>query len=198
MIKNIFERFRKLAVDNGLKPFTKSSYLWYMDAVKAIRSLKYNNVETNKSLKRQPWMKSGKVVMFGYDAKYKETLPYYDAFPLVLIVKTTKTGFVGLNLHYLDPIHRAILFDELYQTRFFRNPANPKKDKFKIPYRILKSKRTLELFKPAYKKYLTTQLTTYVMEIPEKYWETALFLPTETFRGAQKQRVWRESLKKVY
>ena len=37
----------------------------------------------------------GSMQMFFYDPKYKETLPYYDRFPLVIVVKQKRVGFLG-------------------------------------------------------------------------------------------------------
>ena len=50
----------------------------------------------------------GQMYMFQYDPKYKDVLPYYDRFPLVIPFEQTRRvgiaqgdGFYGLNLHYL-------------------------------------------------------------------------------------------------
>jgi hypothetical protein len=40
----------------------------------------------------------GSMQMFFYDPKTKETLPYYDTFPLVVVVGPAEGGFYGLNL----------------------------------------------------------------------------------------------------
>ena len=51
--------------------------------------------------------------MFFYDPKHKDTLPYYDRFPLSVIIGPAKGGFYGLNLHYLPPVLRAKMLDAL-------------------------------------------------------------------------------------
>ena len=43
----------------------------------------------------------GEMYFYLYDPKLKETLPYYDMFPLVLPFRRLDEGFVGVNLHYL-------------------------------------------------------------------------------------------------
>lgn len=55
----------------------------------------------------------GKMYMYSYDPKFKETLPYYDKFPLVLPFARTQDSFTGLNLHYLSYDMRIRLFKEL-------------------------------------------------------------------------------------
>ena len=46
----------------------------------------------------------GKMYMFFYDAKYKDTLPFFDIFPLVFPIEFYSEGFLGINLHYLPPV----------------------------------------------------------------------------------------------
>ena len=53
---------------------------------------------------------------FNYDPKHKETLPYYDRYPLVICVKLLPDGFHGLNLHYLPPMQRAGLLTKLEEV----------------------------------------------------------------------------------
>lgn len=53
----------------------------------------------------------GKVYSFMYVAKFAKTLPYYDRYPMVLIIKrdTKKKTFDGFNLHYISPQFRTLL-----------------------------------------------------------------------------------------
>ena len=48
--------------------------------------------------------------------KHKETLPFYDSFPLVIIIGKAKGGFLGMNLHYLPPTLRAKFLDALMEN----------------------------------------------------------------------------------
>ena len=57
----------------------------------------------------------GKLYMFLYDPKGKDTLPYYDTFPLVFPYAKTKEGFMGLNMHYLPYYYRVELMHRLMQ-----------------------------------------------------------------------------------
>ena len=54
--------------------------------------------------------------MFIYDPKHKDTLPFYDTFPLVFPIEIYSDSFLGINLHYLPPVLRAKLMDALYTT----------------------------------------------------------------------------------
>ena len=54
--------------------------------------------------------------MYFYDPKTKDTLPYYDRFPLTIMVGPAPKGFYGLNLHYLPLDIRARFLDSLLDT----------------------------------------------------------------------------------
>ena len=57
----------------------------------------------------------GKMYMYLYDAKYKETLPYWDRFPLIICFDLLSDGFMGINLHYIAPRYRTPLLLSLYE-----------------------------------------------------------------------------------
>ena len=94
----------------------------------------------------------GRMVFFKYDPKHKKTLPYYDLFPVIYVVDMAPGGYYGLNLHYVDPLHRVKLMDALWTTA-----SNKKWDdstRLKISYGILKSASKFKWFRPAFKHYL--------------------------------------------
>ena len=55
----------------------------------------------------------GRLNFFFYDPKYKQVLPLYDRFPLVLPLETIPGGFMGLNFHYIRPVQRISLLNNL-------------------------------------------------------------------------------------
>ena len=59
----------------------------------------------------------GKMYFFAYDPKMKKTLPMYDRFPLVFPIEPYNDGFLGLNLHYLNPGERQWLLNKLKDFR---------------------------------------------------------------------------------
>ena len=73
---------------------------WYRNAVSLIadRSSPSELFASGKLLGRPS---AGRMSMFFYDPKFKQRLPYYDTFPLVLPLEPMKGGFIGLNFHYL-------------------------------------------------------------------------------------------------
>jgi hypothetical protein len=139
--------------------------------------------------------KYGIMNLFGYDPKHKETLPYYDRFPLIFPFKRVKGGFLGINLHYLPLPLRAKLMDGLYSLANNRN--YDEKTKLKISYDILNGASKYKYFKPCIKHYLTPHIRSRFVEIYSSEWDIALFLPTERFVGASKSSVYSDSRKKI-
>ena len=137
----------------------------------------------------------GRMYFFMYNPKHKDTLPYYDMFPLVLPIERYSDGFLGINFHYLIPKDRAILFDEL--KVFVNDRTLGPMTKIKIKYDMLRGFTRFKRAKPCLKRYLTTYLKSQFIPIGTDEWAPALFLPVEQFRKMNKQAVWAES-KEIY
>ena len=76
-----------------------------------------------------------KMYFYFYDPKHKDTLPYYDRFPLVIPIERYPDGFLGLNLHYIHPKQRIILLDKLSDVA--TNNRFDDKTKLRISYEYL-------------------------------------------------------------
>lgn len=135
----------------------------------------------------------GRMYFAFYDPKHKETLPYYDTFPLIIPIHRYSDGLLGLNLHYLPPVLRAKLLDALYDT--LSNEKMDETTKMKITYNILKSASKYRDFKPCIKRYLGKHFRSRFVKIPASQWTPAVFLPVEKFQKASKQTVWADSKK---
>ena len=90
------------------------SYDWYRNKVSTMTTPGARSLINKGKATLRP--KYGIMNLFGYDPKFKETLPLYDRFPLIFKVKNSAGGFEGLNLHYLPHVLRARLMDALYTT----------------------------------------------------------------------------------
>jgi len=141
--------------------------------------------------------KPGSIYLFGYNPKTKEVLPYYDLFPMVLILDYAENGFIGLNFHYLNPMDRQIFFNTLVKylndEDFDENP----KAYFDLAYATLKATKDLKYYKPTIKRYYYKNIVTKVTEVPPLYWKFMLFLPLERFKKEVKENVWKESKRKI-
>jgi hypothetical protein len=133
----------------------------------------------------------GKMYMFSYDPKHKETLPYYDNYPLIFPVEYYGDSFLGINLHYLPPALRAKLMDALMAT--INNKKYDKTTKLVLSYQILKGASKFKYFEPCLKKYLFSHVKSPFVYIAPNEWNIALMLPTERFVGASKTQVFKDS-----
>lgn len=133
--------------------------------------------------------------MFAYDPKFKETLPYYDMFPLVLPFRKMDEGFLGLNLHYLPYVYRARLLDALlhYKT----NQNMDERTKLKFNWQVLSGASKLKAAMPCVKHYLYEHVQSPFKAIHITDWATAICLPVEQFEGASKAQVWKESIARI-
>lgn len=137
-------------------------------------------------------MDIGRMFMYFYDPKLKETLPYYDRYPLMIPIGLYKDGFLGLNLHYIPWVLRARLLDALYSV--YQNKYMDPKKKLFMSYSILMSQAKFRWFKPCIKRYLYGHIRSRFWVIKPEDWDKVLMLPTEKFEKATKQQVWKESI----
>jgi len=121
----------------------------------------------------------GRMYMFFYDPKHKDTLPTYDTFPLVFPVNFYGDGFLGLNLHYLSGGGRSGLMGALKEAA--NNDKYDDSTKLKISYDILNRSAQYSGFKTCVKRYLYSHVASRYLYIEPRNWDYALTLPTESF-----------------
>ena len=193
-----FESFEsivnKAEAKNVYEKNAKASLAWFRREVGRMTGVTQTKIIRSPDLKPAARALKGRMYMYGYDPKHKETLPYYDTFPLIIMVGPAKGGFYGLNLHYLDLKRRAILFDAL-SSKFRRPNENDELERFMLSFEKLSAGGNLRFFEPCWKHYLTKQIRTRIIQVPADYWEPALFLPTDNFQKKSRRAVWRESKK---
>lgn len=193
----IFDNVLRQGIRQGIVPArTKFAREWYRSAAE---DLYKRRVSSDVLLRDETRLVDniiyGYMYGFVYDPKNKQTLPYYDTFPLIFPVEFHQDGFLGINFHYLPTILRAKLMDALYTT--ISNRKYDDTTKIRISYDILKSVSKFNAFKPTLKKYLRTHIRSNFLQIASKEWDIALFLPTENFKKASKQQVWADSRRKI-
>ena len=136
----------------------------------------------------------GHMYFFYYDPKTKDTLPYYDRFPLVIPIQLYPDGFLGLNLHYIHPKHRIILLDKL--SHFASNKAYDQSTKLRMNYQVLQAFSMAYEATPCIKRYLSSHVQSKFLEIHANEWDIAALLPVEQFEKASTSKVWSQSRKK--
>lgn len=195
--ETLLDKLNAAADQRKIKRFSERSYEWFRNRARNIGGPRARK-ELEKHVKSKgntvsSW-KAGYMYSYMYDAKHKDTLPYWDAFPLIILIGPAKNGFYGLNLHYLPPKARAILFDRLLDLA--TNKRYDEKTRIKLSYDLLKSTEKYALFKNCFKHYLWKQVESRMMFIPADEWEAALFLPTQDFQKASNTKVWSDTVRK--
>lgn len=196
MATSLLKKFEGGLSYNEIQSYTAKARTWYLNELQSMRINRQALLRDPETIKKSRPL-PGRMFMFFYDAKHKATLPYYDRFPLILMVESAspKKGFYGLNFHYLDYRKRAILLSRLLQ--YSNNKKYDESTRLRLSYKLLKGASRLEAFKPCFKHYLPSQIKGQIRMVPAEYWETALFFPSEQFKGANKSVVFSDSRRQI-
>jgi hypothetical protein len=201
MVAKVFDDILLKGIRSGQAPArTGEARKWYRDqaadvAKSAAKGDRLVRETSSDRLKAKSRFRIGSMYMFAYDPKHKETLPYYDRFPLVIPIGPAKGGFIGINFHYLPPRLRAKLFDALYDTA--TNERFDESTRLRVNYGILSNAAKFKEFKPCIKHYLTPHIRTRLIYVNPSEWDIALFLPSANFYGANRSKVYAESRQKI-
>lgn len=194
-VNSLFHKLEVEAFRGGITPRSDQSRKWFREKVKELGKVNRHSLLKDPALTTKSRFGIGSMFMFFYDPKHRETLPYYDMFPLTIMVQKAPGGFYGLNLHYLAPVPRAKLMDALLDT--VTNKNYDENTKMRINYDILNSARKFKAFQPCFKHYLTSHVDSKIVKVDAPEWEIALFLPTEQFAKKNKNYVWSQSRKSI-
>lgn len=165
----------------------EKSQEWFMKTIKA-------GVKGHQVVKPQV----GRIYTFAYDAKYKDTLPYWDVFPLIICLGDSKTKagntvMMGLNLHYVTPKARQQFLEALLK-QYASTPSLSNKTRLKIKWSDVKGMRGSDHM---IKAYLPGHIKTKLIEIAPKDWSTVVYLPTYRFLSKGKnydaRKVWKDA-----
>jgi hypothetical protein len=188
----LLDRIKASLAKEGLTPRTNASRAWLRAKVKDLKPTSSGLMNDRNRLKTTSMI--GRMYFYFYDPKTKDSMPYYDRFPLVIPIERYNDGFLGLNLHYIHPKHRMILLDKLSDT--MSNDTYDEKTKLKINYRYLAAASRIFEANPCIKRYLFTQIESRFLEITADEWDIAAMLPVESFVGASTSKVYADSRKK--
>ena len=188
---SLFSKIQSDAERAGLLPRTKSSRDWFLRKIRSMTKVSSSRILNDDLLEVRNKPLIGRMFMFVYDPKGKETLPYYDKFPLIIMVGPAKKGFYGLNLHYLPPRQRAVFFDRLLD--YTTNKKYNENTRFRLSYDMLSSTAKLRAFAPCFKHYLYDHVSSKTVEVLPPEWEIALFLPTDSFEKERNSSIWQKT-----
>jgi len=194
------ELLHKLQKDRPkFKERTNQALQWYLSKIQAIEDNEEDPLTIYETKRKTAFRFCGQIVTFKYDPKLKRDLDYYDKYPLTLVLKLYRDGFLGMNFHYLKPLDRAIFMNSLYKyqrQKEFQTIINIKYDK-------LAGAETMRYYKPCIKRYRYQNMSPKIAIIDPHLWDIALFLPTEKFltqktgSTASKLKIWEHSKRMI-
>jgi hypothetical protein len=197
------EAVRKASKDKTTSTRTKESAEWMRNKAKtASKENKERRARRRSRLLGDDSKAVGRVHLGGmyyyqYDAKFKQTLPYWDTHPLIFPIEIGDGYVIGLNMHYLPPILRAKLLDAILDLPTYKLPAQ----RAKMSYSIVRAFAASDLVKPTIHKYLITHIRSNVIEITRDEWDHVTFLPLADFRSltgsSSLARVYADSRRKI-
>lgn len=188
----LLDRIQSSLAREGLTPRSNAAREWLRAKVKSLSPSPQSLMRDKERLRNNSMI--GRMYFYFYDPKHKDTLPYYDRFPLVIPIELYPDGFLGLNLHYIHPKQRIILLDKLSDVA--SNKKFDSKTKLRISYEYLAAASKIFEATPCIKRYLFNHIESRFLEISANEWDIAAMLPVENFVGATTSKVYADSRKK--
>jgi hypothetical protein len=171
--------------------YSRESFNWFMSKIQNLKNpVRLANQIRDEGRSGDRFYVGG-LYYFYYDAKLKDRLKYWDAFPLVIPIERYRDGFLGLNLHYLPPRIRAGFMDKLMDFAIYDN--NDEVKRLRVTYEILNTSKRYKEFMPCIKRYLYSHVASKILKVQPNEWETAVFLPSQQFQKAKAADVWKDS-----
>lgn len=141
------------------------------------------NVRGHQVSKPEP----GKLYAYIYDAKHKDTLPYWDKYPLIINLGFGQNGtsrvMYGLNLHYIPPKARQEFLEELLK-QYANTPVISNKTKLKINWSQVKGFKGADQM---IKSYLPGHIKGPMIEIKPADWANVVMMPLQQFMSKGKR-----------
>lgn len=188
----------KKMTDSAIKSKTRGAMKWYIGRINSVKGgaavVADPSFAAPVRSNHKPYI--GGMFQYVYLAKHRETLPYWDAFPLVIPIEFYPDGFLGINLHYLPIQMRAKMLDKLMSfEKHIKTGSNGTRRYMELSYGLLKGMKDLPAFHHCLKRYLFTQVKSKVIRIDSSYWDTVAFLPTQQFQKQSEKVVWADAKK---
>jgi hypothetical protein len=188
----LINRISQELAKSGYKTGAANSRNWLRAKIAELSPTPQTLMRDKERLQKTQFI--GSMFFFFYDPKTKDSLPYYDRFPLVIPIEQYRDGFLGLNLHYIHPKQRILLLDKL--SNYASNKNYDDSTKLRLSYGLLSSASKAYQATPCIKRYLANHVQSRFLEIQANEWDIAVMLPVERFEKASTGKVWSDSRKK--
>ena len=177
----------------GLKTMSRDTISWLREKINEIKRPDRVATAIRAEVdRRTTTFRVGMMYCFFYDAKTKADLPYWDKFPMVLVLEKYNDGFLGINLHYLPVKYRIAFLTKLMKFALLTPEDDIKR--MRISYEILNTSKRYAEFRPMLKRYLFSQIRSKLLKIEPNEWDVATMLPLQQFKGARPMTVWKDSM----
>jgi hypothetical protein len=195
-MQTIVTRINEQLTSKSVDPETAFGRAWLLQKIRSLNPGAKDRMEIIRQREQQRNRTIiGRFYFFAYAAKWHETLPYWDRFPMVIPLQRYNDGFLGLNLHYIYPKDRLILLTQL--KRFASGPLTDEGTRLRLTYPLLKALHQAYRATPCIKRYLAGHVRSRFIEIPTIEWEVAATVPVQSFtseaRRITKEEVWKDS-----
>lgn len=178
---------------------------WYLSKIKELqgRGLITKNKLQSYGNMGTSTLELGNMYMFAYDPKYKDVLPYYDTFPIVIPFSRNGELFTGFNLHYLPPAIRWTLLKALLKNQDIASVRRVSAaTKLKMDYQTLKASSQIPILKPTIHSYLFNHVVMAskgaFLKIHPSDWHVSVLLPVQSFKSktgkVSSAGVWKDSV----
>ena len=81
----LIDRIKSSLAKEGLSPRTNQARAWLQEKIKTLKPTRESLLRDRQRLKTSSIV--GKMYFYFYDPKTKDTMPYYDRFPLVIPIE---------------------------------------------------------------------------------------------------------------
>jgi hypothetical protein len=176
---SVFTNILKAGRTTMHQPGFVDSRDWFRQKASEVRTVNVQKIINSSPEQQRTNILPGMMYLYNYDPKHKDTLPFYDRFPLIFPFSMQSDHFMGINLHYLPLMYRARLMDALYSIT--SDQKFNEKTRLRLSYDLLNSSAKYKYFEPCVKKYLKSHVRSRFLLIPSNEWDIALFLPLERF-----------------
>ena len=186
---SVFESFQQLRKDANVG---KDNWNWFRNTINQnIKSSDVNQIRDQVSsdpIRGRSRMFLGQMYFFFYNQpEYRATLPFYDTFPLVLLLSRDRDTFFGINFHYIPPKRRLQIFLLLQKYR--------QGNRIVLPYGTMKRLAKWKIFKSCFRRYKIQKIQGKLINIPAEDWPIAINLPVERFKKQGKTAIWANTLR---
>lgn len=183
------------------KAAARQSLMWFEEQARILGGRVSPQSLMANAQRRTSVLIPGKMYAMFYDPKYKETLPYYDIFPLIIPFSRDAETFTAINFHYLPTKMRFVLLKNLLD--FATDKTLNEKTRLRMSWEFIGGISKYRGVNAAVKKYRYDHVASQFLEIPADQWFTAIILPTERFNQGKnavyvnKKRVWQDSTRNL-